>query len=102
MKIYSAPHKEDGLPLTLKESAAIRDTRSDRSLNQLPAGASESAMVKTLAQRLLVFSAELSISRERLARWSFCHAVLSAFWDWEESAEWRHTMKLARSLAKLS
>lgn len=71
-------------------------------LNQLPAGASESAMVKTLAQRLSVFSAELSISRERLARWSFCHAVLSALWDWEESAEWRPTIKLARSLAKLS
>ena len=71
-------------------------------LNQLPAGASESATVKTLAQRLSVFSDELSISRQRLARWSFCHAVLSALWDWEESAEWRPTIKLARSLAKLS
>jgi streptomycin 6-kinase len=71
-------------------------------LNQLPVGASESATVKTLAQRLSVFSAELNVSQERLARWSFCHAVLSALWDWEESAEWRHTIKLARSLAKLS
>lgn len=71
-------------------------------LNQLPAGASESATMENLAQRLSVFSDELSISRERLAQWSFCHAVLSALWDFEESAEWRPTMKLAQTLAQLS
>jgi len=70
-------------------------------MNQLPAGASESVMLETLAQRLSVFSDELNVSRERLAQWSFCHAVLSALWDFEESAEWRSTMKLAETLAHL-
>jgi streptomycin 6-kinase len=66
-----------------------------------PAGASESVVLETLAQRLSVFSDELNINRERLAQWSFCHAVLSALWDFEESAEWRPTMKLAETLAHL-
>jgi streptomycin 6-kinase len=68
-------------------------------VNQLPAGASDSVMLETLAQRLSVFSEELNIKRERLAQWSFCHAVLSALWDFEESAEWCLTMKLAETLA---
>lgn len=67
-------------------------------LNQLPGGASESVTLETLAQRLSVFSDELNINCERLAQWSFCHAVLSALWDFEESAEWRPTMKLAEML----
>jgi streptomycin 6-kinase len=70
-------------------------------LNQLPVGASESARLETFAQRLSVFSDELNINRERLAQWSFCHAVLSALWDFEESAEWFPTMKLAETLAHL-
>ena len=71
-------------------------------LNQLPAGASESATMEILKQRLAIFSEELGGSQRRLAQWSFCHAVLSALWDFEESAEWRPTMKLALILEQLS
>jgi streptomycin 6-kinase len=54
--------------------------------------------MEILKQRLEIFSEELGVSRSRLAQWSFCHAVLSALWDFEESAEWRPTMHLARML----
>jgi streptomycin 6-kinase len=67
-------------------------------LNQLRPGNSESATMEILNQRLEIFSEELAISRSRLAQWSFCHAVLSAVWDFEESADWRPTMHLARML----
>lgn len=71
-------------------------------LNQLPAGDPESATMEIFKQRLEIFSEELGISRSRLAQWSFCHAVLSAVWDFEESAEWRPTMRLARLLEQLA
>lgn len=71
-------------------------------LNRLPIGASESVTLQFFKQRLLIFSEELSISGRRLAQWSFCHAVLSALWDFEESADWRPTMKLALMLEQLS
>ena len=71
-------------------------------LNQLPAAVSESATIEILEQRLSIFSAELDIAGKRLAQWSFCHAVLSGLWDWEESAEWRPTMSLALMLEQLS
>jgi len=71
-------------------------------LNQLPASDSESAITVILKQRLEIFSGELGISRSRLAQWSFCHAVLSAMWDFEESAEWRPTMRLALMLDRLA
>jgi streptomycin 6-kinase len=70
-------------------------------LNQLPAGATESATVKVLTRRLSIFSEELRIDRERLARWAFCHAVLSAVWDFEEAAEWHGTIQLARMFERL-
>ena len=70
-------------------------------LNQLPVRASESATLEIFTQRLAVFSDELHISRERLARWAFCHAVLSALWDFEESAEWRGAIRLAGMLERL-
>ena len=71
-------------------------------LNQLPAGDSESQTMEILRQRLVIFSEELAVNQSRLAQWSFCHAVLSALWDFEECAEWRPTMELALMLEKLA
>lgn len=71
-------------------------------LNQLRADDSESATMEILKQRLEIFSEDLAVSPSRLAQWSFCHAVLSALWDFEESAEWRPTMRLALMLEQLS
>jgi streptomycin 6-kinase len=70
-------------------------------LNQLPAVASDSVIRDILEQRLAIFSNELRIERERLAGWAFCHAVLSALWDFEESAEWTGTVRLAQILGQL-
>jgi streptomycin 6-kinase len=70
-------------------------------MNRLPAEASDSALREILGRRLSIFSDELQIKRERLAGWAFCHAVLSAVWDFEESAEWRGTIHLAQLLAQL-
>jgi streptomycin 6-kinase len=71
-------------------------------LNQLPDGATESVTMKVLARRLSIFSEELGIARERLARWAFCHAVLSAVWDFEEAAELDGTIRLAQMLEQLA
>lgn len=71
-------------------------------LNQLPASASESATLQILKQRLAIFSEELAVSQGCLAQWSFCHSVLSALWEFEESADWRPTMRLALMLEKLA
>lgn len=70
-------------------------------LNRLPGGATESGTLKILERRLSIFSEELEIERARLARWAFCHAVLSAVWDFEESADWRDTIRLAQQLERL-
>jgi streptomycin 6-kinase len=70
-------------------------------LNQLPKGASDSATTAILAQRLSIFSEELQISRERLALWAFCHAVLSALWEMEEGDECQDTIRLARLIEGL-
>jgi streptomycin 6-kinase len=70
-------------------------------LNQLPRSSSESATQEILNERLSIFSDELQISRARLARWAFCHAVLSALWDFEEEAEWGDTIRLAQMLQRL-
>ncbi len=70
-------------------------------LNQLPIKAADSETMEILSRRLSIFSAQLNISRERLARWSFCHAVLSALWDFEESAEWDETIRLAQLFERL-
>lgn len=70
-------------------------------LNQLPCNTAESAIMEMLDRRLSIFADELSIRRERLARWAFCHAVLSAVWDFEESAEWYDTVCLAGMLERL-
>ncbi|HYJ89065.1 MAG TPA: aminoglycoside phosphotransferase family protein [Pyrinomonadaceae bacterium] len=70
-------------------------------LNQLPNNLSESATMEILSQRLSVFSDELHIGRERLGRWAFCHAVLSAVWDLEEEAECGNTIRLALLLEQL-
>jgi streptomycin 6-kinase len=71
-------------------------------LNQLPAGADDTTTLDMLARRLAIFAAELQMSRARLARWAFCHAMLSAAWDFEESAAWHNTIRLARLLARLT
>lgn len=70
-------------------------------LNRLPVGASEAVLTEVLARRLSLFSDELRIDRRRLARWAFCHAVLSALWDFEESSEWADTIRLARMLERI-
>jgi streptomycin 6-kinase len=70
-------------------------------LNQLPAGADAPALKMVLKRRLLIFSDELQIKRARLARWAFCHALLSALWDFEEAAEWYGTIRLAQMLDEL-
>jgi len=70
-------------------------------LNQLPAGATEAVTTEILNQRLVIFSEKLAISQRRLAQWAFCHAVLSAVWSFEESDDWRPTIRLAQLLEKL-
>ena len=70
-------------------------------LNQLPDGAAEMVLREILKRRLSIFSDELKMSRERLAGWAFCHAVLSAVWSFEESAEWQDTIRLAQILERL-
>ncbi len=70
-------------------------------LNQLPAAATETETMQVLARRLAIFSEELGIARERLARWAFCYAVLSAAWDLEEAADWSATIRLAEMLERL-
>jgi streptomycin 6-kinase len=71
-------------------------------LNQLPVEVSDAETITILDQRLSIFSAELEIRRERLAGWAFCHAVLSALWNFEESTEWLSTIRLAEMLQRLS
>lgn len=70
-------------------------------LNQLPIN-STSATMEILNHRIAVFSEELNISRERLGRWAYCYAVLSALWDFEEAAEWSDTINLAIMLDQLA
>ncbi|HEX3552030.1 MAG TPA: aminoglycoside phosphotransferase family protein [Thermoanaerobaculia bacterium] len=67
-------------------------------LNRLPPGASDPVTSAILTHRLARFSDELQIQRERLAGWAFCHAVLSALWDFEDSVEWHSALRLARVL----
>jgi len=57
--------------------------------------------MERLNERLSVFSDELRVGRERLVRWAFCHAVLSAVWNLEESAESDNTIRLALMLDQL-
>lgn len=71
-------------------------------LNQLPSGARESVTMDVLTRRLSIFSDELQIKRERLASWAFCHSILSALWDFEESSDWSGTIRLARLLERLA
>jgi streptomycin 6-kinase len=71
-------------------------------LNQLPGEASDAEIMTILDRRLSIFSAELDIRRERLAGWAFCHAVLSALWNFEESTEWLSTIRLAEMLQHLT
>jgi streptomycin 6-kinase len=70
-------------------------------LNRLPPAASNSELTELFHQRLIIFSDELRIDKNRLARWAFCHAVLSALWDWEEGKEWHPTIRLAEILEEL-
>ena len=70
-------------------------------LNGLPVEASDSVAREILSRRLSIFSDVLQIGRERLAGWAFCHAVLSAVWDFEESSEPSGTIRLARMMERL-
>jgi streptomycin 6-kinase len=69
-------------------------------LNQLPSEAD--TRMKMLAQRLSIFSTELQINRARLAGWAFCHAVLSALWNFEEADDWRNTIHTAQLIEQLA
>ena len=71
-------------------------------LNRLPRAASNAELLELFNQRLLIFSDELRIDKKRLACWAFCHAVLSALWDWEEGKEWHQTIRLAEILEQVS
>ncbi len=71
-------------------------------LNQLPVGAADAETLAVLAQRLMTFAAELQMERTRLARWAFCHAVLSALWSLEEADDWQPTIRLAQMLESLT
>ena len=64
--------------------------------------ASDAETMTILDRRLSIFSVELGIRRERLAGWAFCHAVLSALWTFEKSAEWLSTIRLAEMLQLLT
>ena len=68
-------------------------------LNQLPSDTA--ATTHVLAQRLSIFADELQMSRARLAGCAFCHAVLLAVWNFEEAADWRDTIRLARMIEQL-
>jgi streptomycin 6-kinase len=100
---YSFPRKEDWLAIDPKGICGDPGYEvGPFMLNQLPAGDLESQTMEILKQRLEIFSEELAVNQSRLAQWSFCHAVLSALWDFEECAEWRPTMELALMLEKLA
>lgn len=71
-------------------------------VNQLPVEATDYVISQVLARRLSIFSDELQMDQKRLAQWAFCHAVLSAVWSFEESADWEDTMRLARLLEQIS
>ncbi|MEO5930413.1 MAG: aminoglycoside phosphotransferase family protein [Candidatus Kapaibacterium sp.] len=70
-------------------------------INHLPSGISDSETIDIFNRRLAIFEGELNIDRKRLARWAFCHAVLSAVWSLEELSEWRGTIRLALLLHQL-
>jgi streptomycin 6-kinase len=70
-------------------------------LNLVPRGAPDSVVKELLNQRLSIFSSELGMKRELLVRWAFCHAVLSALWDLEESADPSHTIFVAKIMKRL-
>jgi len=70
-------------------------------LNQLPLNASRSTLRQVLARRVSIFSDELKMERQRLAKWSFCHAALSAAWSFEEGAEHKGTIFIAQVLEGL-
>ncbi|HUQ33761.1 MAG TPA: aminoglycoside phosphotransferase family protein [Pyrinomonadaceae bacterium] len=70
-------------------------------LNQLPAGAAAVEVADIFSERLSIFAYELKMDGKRLARWAFCHAVLSALWSLEEGDEWQSTIRLAELLERL-
>ncbi|HEV7396564.1 MAG TPA: aminoglycoside phosphotransferase family protein [Pyrinomonadaceae bacterium] len=71
-------------------------------LNQLPEADSDESMSRILGRRLVIFSEELDIDWLRLARWAFAHAVLSAVWSLEESADWKPAIRVAQLLKRLA
>ncbi|HEV2764866.1 MAG TPA: aminoglycoside phosphotransferase family protein, partial [Pyrinomonadaceae bacterium] len=70
-------------------------------LNRLPDARDDGALGDVLNRRLKIFSEELCMSRERLAGWAFCHAMLSALWGEEDSEDWTRAVRLARVLGAL-
>lgn len=70
-------------------------------LNRLPDGAPDNSVRQILARRLSIFSDILETDQLRLARWAFAHAVLSAVWSLEESADWRPAIRVAGLLDML-
>jgi len=64
-------------------------------LNGLPEKVADAEVREIFSRRLSIFSEELQIGRECLAGWAFCHAALSALWDFEESSECGGTIRLA-------
>jgi len=71
-------------------------------LNKLPLRAAAKQLSTVMTQRLSIFSRELGIDYERLALWSFCYAVLSAVWSYQDNMEFEGTLRLAEILWQLT
>jgi streptomycin 6-kinase len=52
-------------------------------------------------KRISILSERLEMEPKRLARWGFCHAVLSAFWSLEEDGDWGYGIQCAEILHQL-
>ncbi len=51
-------------------------------LNCLP----ETGMLPVISQRVSIFAEELSLQRDRILKWGFCHSVLAALWCMEDGS----------------
>jgi streptomycin 6-kinase len=70
-------------------------------LNMIPRDTDDEVIGEMLAKRLSIFAEKLRMDRLRIARWCFCHSVLSALWTVEEAEDPSHTVRIARILLDL-
>lgn len=55
--------------------------------NPIPSLIRRPALMNVLKDRLAILAEVTGLDRQRLAAWSFCRAVLSAIWSWEEGEQ---------------